>query len=66
MNLLLEIGNLNGLVALIVAVMIGPPILLTIIGFSLYKNNKKGAKVLFILAVLYLLISLGICGSMIL
>lgn len=65
MNLLLEIGNLNGLVALIVVIMIGPPLLLTIIGFGLYKNNKKAAKIFFILAVLYLLISLGICGVMV-
>ena len=45
--------------------MFGPAILLAIIGFILLKNNKKAAKVLFILAALYVIVSLGICGSMI-
>lgn len=64
MNIFLEVGNLNGLFALIAAIMVGPSILLTIIGFVVYRKNKKTAKVLFILAVVYLIISFGICGSM--
>lgn len=59
----LEVGNLDGLVALIVAIMFGPAILLAIIGFIVLKSNKKAAKVLFILAAVYVIISLGICGS---
>ena len=56
--------NLDGLIYLIVAIMFGPAILLTIIGFAVLKKNKKAAKILFILAAVYVIISLGICGSM--
>lgn len=61
---LLEVGNLDGLIVLIIAVMFGPAILLAIIGFAVLKKNKKAAKVLFILAAVYVIISLGVCGSM--
>ena len=60
----LEVGNLDGLLVLILAIMFGPAIILAIIGFAVLKKNKKAAKVLFILAAVYLIISLGICGSM--
>lgn len=60
----LEVGNLDGLILLIVAIMFGPAILMAIIGFAVLKKNKKAAKVLFILAAVYVIISLGICGSM--
>ncbi|WP_299250457.1 hypothetical protein [uncultured Lacinutrix sp.] len=63
-TLLIEVGNLDGLVLLIAAIMFGPSIILAIIGFLLLKRNKKAAKVFFILAVVYVLVSLGICGSM--
>lgn len=66
MNLLLEPGYLDGLVILIVLIMFGPAILLAIIGFAILKKNKKAAKVFFILATVYLIISLGICGALIL
>jgi len=66
MTLLLEPGNLDGLIILIVAVMFGPAILLTVIGLAVLKKNKKAAKVLFILAAVYLIISLGICGALML
>ncbi|MFC4739807.1 hypothetical protein ACFO3U_07355 [Flavobacterium ponti] len=56
--------DLSGLIIILVLIMVGPPILLTIIGFAVKKNNPKAAKVLFILAALYLLIGLGICGSL--
>jgi len=56
--------NLDGLVIMIVAIMFGPAILLTIIGAAVFKKNKKAAKVLFILAAVYVIVSLGICGSM--
>lgn len=57
--------NLDGLVAMIIAIMFGPAILLTIIGLAVYKKNKKAAKVLFIIAAVYVIISLGICGALI-
>lgn len=60
----LEVGGLGGLVAILVLIMIGPPILLTIIGLLINKNQPKSAKVLYILASVYLLIGLGICGSL--
>jgi len=65
MKLILEPGNLDGLVVLIIAIMFGPAILLTIIGFIVKKSNKKAAKVLFILATIYVIVSLGICGAMV-
>ena len=63
--ILLEVGNLDGLVVILVSIMVIPPIILTIIGFSIRKNYKKTALVLYILAALYLLIGLGICGAII-
>ena len=56
--------DLSGLVILIVLIMFGPAIVMAIIGFAILKKNKKAAKVLFVLAAVYLIISLGICGSM--
>ncbi|PXY44600.1 hypothetical protein [Flavobacterium hydrophilum] len=60
----LEVGNLDGLLAFFLAIMLGPPILLTIGGFAVKKSHPKTAKVLFILGVVYLLIGLGICGGL--
>ncbi len=62
---ILEVGNLDGLLVLIIAIMFGPAVLLVIIGFAVIKKHKKAAKVLFILAAVYLIISLGICGALI-
>ncbi|WP_159780715.1 hypothetical protein [Flavobacterium sp. 9AF] len=60
----LEVGNLGGLVFFFILIMVGPPILLSLFGLIVRKNNPKAAKVLFILAGLYLLVGLGICGSL--
>ena len=61
----LEVGNLGGLVALILLIMFGPPLLFLTIGLILMANKKKKAsKIFFILSGVYLLIGLGICGSM--
>jgi len=62
--MILEVGNLDGIVFFFVAIMFGPAILLAIIGFAVLKKNKKAAKVLFIIAALYVIISLGACGAM--
>lgn len=56
--------NLDGLVYFFAAIMLGPAIILAIIGFAVLKKNKKAAKVLFILATVYVIISLGICGAL--
>lgn len=57
--------NFDGLIIMIILIMFGPGILLTIIGLSIYGKNKKAAKVLFIIATVYTIISLGICGALI-
>ncbi|MBD0831286.1 hypothetical protein [Aestuariibaculum sediminum] len=64
MHLLLELQGLNGIIVIMLAIMLGPAILLAFIGFMVRKNNKKAANILFILAVLYVLVSFGICGSL--
>ena len=62
----LEIGNLGGLVAIMILIMVGPPIFIAFIGLVIKKNDPKAAKIFFILAALYLLVGLGICGSLVL
>lgn len=61
----LEVRNLDGLVYMIAAVLFGPAILLVLIGLALRKVNKKAAKVFYILATVYVIISLGVCGVLI-
>ena len=57
--------NFDGLITILIVIMIGPSVVLAIIGSVLrYNKKKKAAKVLFILAVVYLVISLGICGGL--
>jgi len=51
------------IIAIILFIMFGPPIILTIIGSN--KPDKKKAKIFYIIAVTYLIIGLGICGSII-
>ncbi len=67
MNYLLE-GNMDDLGLFILLILFfgfGVPIILAIIGAVFYANKKrKTSKVLFIISVIYLLISLGICGSL--
>ena len=63
----LEVGNLDGLFAFLLLIMIGPALLLAIIGaILLAKQKKRSGKICLILAGVYLLISFGICGSMML
>ena len=42
----------------------GLPIILFIIGFSMRNKNTKTSKALYIIATVYLIISLGVCGIM--
>lgn len=65
MTLLIE-GNFDGIVWFFLAIMFGPSLVLALIGLLVRKHHRKAAKVLFILAVVYSIISLGICGSLIL
>lgn len=62
--MILEVGNLNGLVALLFAIMLVPPILLGGISIFVRSKHKKTAKVLAILAAIYLIVGLGICGTL--
>lgn len=57
--------NLDGIVWLILGIMLIPAAILALIGLMLKKNHPKAAKVLFILAVVYTIISLGACGAVI-
>jgi hypothetical protein len=61
--MILEVGNLDGLVVVLALIMFGPALLFLIIGIILFaKEKKKGGKIFMILAGVYLLISLGTCG----
>lgn len=64
MKLLAIEGDFTGLFILILAIMFGPALIFTFMGAYFRKKNIKTAKVFFILAVVYLIISFGICGSM--
>jgi len=62
-TLILE-GDYTAIAVIILGIMFGPPILFFIIGLSYRHKRPKTAKVFYIIATIYLLISLGICGSM--
>lgn len=57
--------NFDGLIVIIIGIMLGPAVLLVVFGGFLFKKRKKLAKVLFILATVYLIVSLGVCGALI-
>ncbi len=57
------LNGLGALVFFILGIWFGPPLILTIFGISRYRENKKLAKTLFIIAVIYVLIGAGICAS---
>lgn len=59
-------GGMKGLGELIFAMLFGPAIVFTVIGFIFSRfDNKKVAKVMYILAVVYMIVSLGICGGLV-
>ena len=53
-----------GIIILCLGIMLSPAIIMTIIGFAVRKRNKKAAKILFIMASVYSIIGLGICGAL--
>jgi len=60
-------GNGNdyiGVFILVIIIMLLPAIIMALIGISIRDKKPKAAKVLFIIAIGYLIISLGFCGSM--
>ena len=60
----LEGGNYAGVFFMVIAIMIVPPIILSLIGFAIRKAYPDASKVLYILSAIYLIIGLGFCGSM--
>ncbi len=47
----------------IILIMFGPPIIFTVLGSKeRSKNNKDKAKIFYIIAAVYLLVGLGVCG----
>ncbi len=63
LNLIAFEPNLDGIVYFILLILLGPPIFLGLIGLILFRaKNRKAGKVFFILAGVYLVIGLGICG----
>ncbi len=64
-NLVIEGGNYFWAFVFVLTITLGVPSLLIIIGLILRtKKKKKASKVLFIIATIYLIICLGVCGSM--
>ncbi len=64
-SILLEVGNLDGIIYFILLILLGPPIFLGLIGLLLFRNNnRKAGKIFFILAGVYLVVGLGICGAL--
>ncbi|GGX20485.1 hypothetical protein [Aquimarina muelleri] len=62
-TILLEVGNLDGLVYFLLLILLGPAIFLAIIGLILFKTQyRKAGKIFFILSGVYLVVGLGICG----
>jgi len=62
----LNLGGYGGLLFFIFFIMFGIPIILFIIGAILFgKGKKKQANIFFIIAFVYLLIGLGVCGGLI-
>lgn len=51
--------------AIILIILFVPTLILYAIGNTFKVNNNEKAKVFYVLAVLYLIIGLGICGSII-
>ncbi len=61
----LEGGNYDAIIYLILLILLGPPIFLALIGVILFKTqHRKAGKVFFILAGIYLVVGLGICGAL--
>lgn len=62
-DLLIESDALERYILLMIFVMIVIPIILFVIGLVMLRKNKKRAKIILIIATIYSIICLGICGS---
>ncbi|WP_111308683.1 hypothetical protein [Confluentibacter sediminis] len=61
-TLLIEVNDLGWLILLMLFLAFGVPLILIITGIALRNKNKSTSKKLFIAAVVYVLIGLGVCG----
>jgi len=58
-------GDFSGIFYFIFMILLGPPLLLSLIGLLFYRTtSRKAGKILFILAGIYLVVGLGICGAL--
>lgn len=48
---------------IILAIMCSPAIVMTILGFAIQKKYPNAAKILFILSVINVIVSCGLCGQ---
>lgn len=55
-------GNIAGVLALLLSLLLAPPICMFMTGFLTRKNNAKLARKLFIVGVIYLLFGIVIYG----
>ncbi|RAJ17842.1 hypothetical protein [Olleya aquimaris] len=62
MNVLIEGGDYTMVILIVLLIMFGIPVILSLIAFFLKNKKPKTAKVLGIIALVYLIISLGYCG----
>ncbi|MBX7126855.1 MAG: hypothetical protein K1X47_14260 [Cyclobacteriaceae bacterium] len=56
----------NVVLALVVTFLVGflPPIVLFVLGFNRRKSHPATSKIMYILGVVYLIVSLGICATL--
>ena len=66
MTTLIIEGDYGGVILLVLFIMFGIPMALLIIVLAIKNKYKKASKILLILAAIYLIISLGYCGAMML
>ena len=63
-NMLLESSALGWYIILLFFLAFGVPLILLIIGIAIRRKHKKASNILLIITVVYAIIGLGICGSM--
>lgn len=53
--------NLDGLIFLVLFILLAPPLILFVVGYLIRKKYERAFKILYLIAILYLLIGLGVC-----